>query len=212
MEKLLLALVVATMVHARPTAPTIPEANPLELVMEAIEVYNGESHSDAMFRLYKDEYHYEEGPVGQKQANFTIKETVCQKSKNETREICEFNPKGLEKSCTALQRAQETFTVICSTVTEGTKKTPENREDAAGVQPEDEASYEDQVIIMDDNEKILVKKEDKEERRDEDAGLESAAENADEKYLVPRSRKKTPHAGQSLGRLACLECFFDIFT
>ncbi|XP_073533208.1 uncharacterized protein [Phyllobates terribilis] len=210
MEKLLLALVSATVVLARPPAPTSAEANPLELIMAAVDLYNGEFHSDVLFRLYKDEYDYKEGAMGEKQANFTIKETVCQKSKNETLGRCEFNLRGLEKSCTAAQDAQgATLSVLCLPVAAETK--PGNGDDNTE-QPEEEASYEDRVIIMDESDKTFVEKEEKEEKRDQDVFLAPKPKNTGDDHLISRITKKEPQAGLILGRLLCLQCFFDTFS
>ncbi|XP_073407257.1 uncharacterized protein [Dendrobates tinctorius] len=202
MEKLLLPLVLATMVLARPPAPTFPQDNPLELIMAAVDLYNGESHSDVMFRLYKDEYEYKEGPMGEKRANFTIKETVCQNSKNETLGSCEFLLGGLEKSCTAVQKEpQAALSVICLAVAQGAnpgKQNPDN--------PEDEASYEDQVITMDERGKTLVDKEEKGER---DVFMAPKPENTEDGHLISESNAR---AGRRRGRLYCLQCFFDAFS
>ncbi|XP_069588527.1 cathelicidin-related peptide-like [Ranitomeya imitator] len=202
MEKLLLPLVLATMVLARPPAPTFPQDNALELIMAAVDFYNGESHSDNMFRLYKDEYDYKEGPTGEKQANFTIKETVCQKSKNETLDSCEFHLGGLEKSCRAKQKEQEAaLSVVCLTVAPGINPGNQNADS-----PEQEASDEDQVIIMDESGKTL-EEEEKKEKRDQDAFKAAKPENTGDNHLIEGDRR----AGRRQGRL-CLQCVFDAFS
>ncbi|XP_077127876.1 uncharacterized protein LOC143783357 [Ranitomeya variabilis] len=199
MEKLLLPLVLATMVLARPPAPTFPQDSPLKLIMAAVYFYNGESHSDVMFRLYKYEYDYKEGPMGEKQANFTIKETVCQKSKNETLDSCEFLLGGLEKSCTAEEKDQEAaLSVICLAVAPGTNPGNQNADS-----PEQEASYEDQVIIMDDSGETS----EEEEKRDQDAFKAPKPENTGDNRLTESDRR----AGHRRGRV-CLQCVFDAFS
>ncbi|XP_075684920.1 lutzicidin-like [Rhinoderma darwinii] len=194
--KVLLVLVLASMVNSKPL--TFLDANPLQFIAEAVGFYNGESLSDVVFKLYKEEYDYKVGPKEQKQANFTIKETVCQKSENQTIENCEFKFEGVEKSCTASNNDQEkTLWVTCTAVTAGTKRFPEsgyverprNPEDDYADQAEEEASPEDHVTVMDENDKTFLEGEDEEERRIID------------KKLQP---------GQFLGRFLCLECFFDI--
>lgn len=218
--KLLLVFVLTTMVNARPPEWTFLEANPLQLIAEAIGFYNGESHPGIVFKLYKDEYEYKVGPQGQKQANFTIKETLCQKSENQTIESCEFKIDGLEKKCTASKNDQEkTFSVICTSVAVVKKEeqvsedveSPRNQEDDNDDQPEDEYSYEDHVVYMDENDKTFLEEEDDGEKRIIDAFLASKRENADDdKHLPSRTTKRKLLPGQFLGRFMCLECFFDV--
>ncbi|CAN2390417.1 hypothetical protein PRIEUP_LOCUS454 [Pristimantis euphronides] len=217
--KLLLVFVLATRVNARPPAWTFLEANPLQLIAEAIDFYNGESHSGIVFKLYKDEYEYKVGPGGQRQANFTIKETLCQKSENQTIESCEFKLEGLEKFCTASKNNQEkAFSVVCTRVAVGIKEdpvsgymeSPRNPEDNHADQSEDETSYEDHIITMEDYDNTFLEEEDAEEKRIIDAFLASKSEISDGKPLIPRTTNRNLIPGQFLARFYCLECFFDV--
>ncbi|XP_066440812.1 lutzicidin-like [Eleutherodactylus coqui] len=219
--KLLLVFELATMVNGRPPGETFLEANPMQLIAEAVGFYNGEPHSDVVFKLYKDEYEYKVGPLGEKQVNFTIKETLCQKSEDRTIESCEFKLEGLEKRCTASKNEQEkNFSVVCTSVAVGkTKKdpvgenveSPRNKEGDYADQPEDETSYEDYVITMDENAKIFLEEEDEEEKRILEDFLASETENSDDDPLTSRTTKRKLLPGQFLGRFLCLKCMFDIF-
>ncbi|XP_069815270.1 lutzicidin-like [Dendropsophus ebraccatus] len=216
--KVVLVFVLVAMVNGRPLEQT-SEDNPLKLIAEAVDFYNGESHSDMVFRLYKEEYDYKVGSKAQKHIIFTIKETVCPKSENQTIENCDYKPDGLEKSCAASKNDQEKkFSVICTTVSVETKKDPESKymdklrklEDDSTDQPEDEASYEDYVITMDDHEKMFLEEEDNEEKRILDEFLALKTENTHDKRLVPETAKRTLPSGRFLGRFLCLECFFEV--
>ncbi|XP_072011011.1 lutzicidin-like isoform X1 [Engystomops pustulosus] len=193
--KTLLLFVVVTGVHGRPLAQNLIQDNPLQLISDAIGFYNGESHSDVVFRLYKDEYEFKAGPRGQKQSNFTIKETICLKSENQSVESCQFKHKGIEKKCSASHNDPEKiFLVVCSSLPAGMKEdpvsgsmeSPSDPEDDYGDSPEED--YEDHVIIMQEPEQTFL---------DEDGG---------DKRI---SNQEKLRSGQVLGRYFCLECFFD---
>ncbi|XP_056409694.1 cathelicidin-related antimicrobial peptide Bf-CRAMP-like, partial [Hyla sarda] len=216
--KVLLVVTLAAMVHGRPVAQTFLEDHPLQFIAEAVDFYNGESHSDVVFALYKDEYEYKVGPKGQKQVNFTIKETVCLKSENRTIGNCEFKLYGLEKKCIALKNNQEKrYSVVCSTISPETKKDPGSGfMEKPGSQaydytdqPEDEVYYEDHVIIMDDNEKIFLE-EDGEDKKIIDELLASKTEDTHGERPAPEPTRRRTQPGQFLGRFLCFECFFEL--
>lgn len=54
----LLTFALVAMVDGGPLAQTFLGADPLQLITEAVGFFNGESHSDVVFKLYKDEYEY----------------------------------------------------------------------------------------------------------------------------------------------------------
>ncbi|CAH2281823.1 cathelicidin antimicrobial peptide [Pelobates cultripes] len=87
-------------------------------VSKAIDIFNQETNSNFVFKLFKDDHGYKlTSPDGQRQASFTIKETLCQKSDRRLMDECEFKSNGLIKTCTASTNGPESvFSVVCNDV------------------------------------------------------------------------------------------------
>ncbi|XP_063780630.1 cathelicidin antimicrobial peptide-like isoform X2 [Pseudophryne corroboree] len=207
----LVALTLGTVVNSASLLHALHDANRSQLISEAIGVYNRESDSAFVAKLYKDDYEYKLGPNGQKEAKFTVKETVCGKSENRALATCDYKPGALEKRCSATMNDDEnTLLVVCSADPNGNDGAPGSgdldtsshlEKDYPGQQEDGAHSEEPSVIITDDPTETVMEPEDEDERRIIEEflrpvmGIEKSGD----------TRKKTFLPGQIRARFLCLE-------
>ncbi|XP_075067526.1 uncharacterized protein LOC142157916 [Mixophyes fleayi] len=219
----LVAVTLGTVVSSAPLPQDLRDTNLSQLVSEAVDIYNRESSSDFAVKLFKDEYEIQLGLNGHKEAKFTVKETICEKSDNRTLESCEFKTEELEKSCLATANDQgNTFSVVCSTVNDGTNaelgsgdmEISSNLEEDYSSQKEDESVFQEHSVIItkESYKETFVEPDDDAERRliEEFLLPKTGIEKSDDKQLEPKTVKKKLLRGQFLGRLLCIECVFEI--
>ncbi|XP_075445275.1 uncharacterized protein LOC142488817 [Ascaphus truei] len=118
----LLLLAVATVVNSASLAQILWDIKHSKSISKAVDLYNRGTYADSIFKLLKDEQGDTlNGPNGRRQAQFTIKETVCRKSEAQINERCEFKVGGLVKNCTVSINKKETaFSIICDNLTSAT--------------------------------------------------------------------------------------------
>ncbi|XP_073488576.1 cathelicidin-7-like [Aquarana catesbeiana] len=208
----LMALGLGPVIDSASLPPAVHAAGHSELISEAVSNYNKGSDSEFVFTLLADEDGGKTEPEGPNQVKFTIKETVCPKSDYKKTERCEYKAGGVEKSCKASMKENH-FTVICTTIPDGTNKdgglAAKSLEGQRGNQRG--LSRERTVVITE--KRVVPEEEDEDDDYDlPDTGIEFRDDHQDgeaDRRSVGHERRVS-HGG-ILGRLLCLSCIIDIF-
>ncbi|XP_075684926.1 cathelicidin-related peptide Oh-Cath-like [Rhinoderma darwinii] len=122
MEKYLTLILVLGATAYGSSLPTMPWGGEDISIMCLIstDYYNKVSEDSALYRLHGNVTEHKTNETSHHQLHFTIKETLCQKTKNEVPDDCAFKEDGLVKSCAAsfmVEDERDVIVVTCDNVT-----------------------------------------------------------------------------------------------